>query len=85
MTDFTDETGQDREPLDEHAIAQSSLTNAEVIELFGGEAEYREFAELSQAMAKVAEENAKLTAAEYAAQIRADIAEHEATGKPLFV
>jgi len=29
MTYFTDKTGQDGEPLDEHAIAQSSLTNAE--------------------------------------------------------
>ncbi len=29
MTYFTDETGQDRKPLDERAVAQSSLTNAE--------------------------------------------------------
>jgi hypothetical protein len=85
MTDFTDETGQDREPLDEHAIAQLSLTNAEVIELYCGKEKYLKSAELSQAVAKVAAENAKLTAAEYAAQIRADIAEHEATGKPLFL
>jgi hypothetical protein len=85
MTDLTDEKSQDREPLDEHAVAQSSLTNAEVIELFGGEEEYRKFSELSQVLATIAEENAKLIAAEYAAQVRADIAEHEATGKPLFV
>lgn len=85
MTDFTDEIDQDREPLDERAIAQLGLTNAEVIELYGGSEEYLKSVELSQAVAKVAAENAKLTVVEYAAQIRADIADHEATGKPLFV
>lgn len=33
----------------------------------------------------MAEESAKLTTAKYAAQIRVDIAEFEATGKSLFV
>lgn len=61
------------------------MTVNEVIELYGGEERYRKFAELSQAVAKGAEENAKLTPVEYAAQIRADIAEHEATGKSLFL
>jgi transcriptional antiterminator len=46
------ETGQDRKPLDERAIALFGLTNAEVIELFGGEEEYREFSELLQARLK---------------------------------
>jgi hypothetical protein len=85
MSNFTDESDQDREPLDERAIAQSSLTNAEVIELFGGEERYQKFAELSQTVAKVAEKNSKLTPKEYSAQIRADIVDHEATNKPLFV
>jgi hypothetical protein len=40
---------------------------------------------LYDALVTVAKENAKLTPAEFAAQIRADIAEHEATGKSLFV
>jgi hypothetical protein len=43
MTDFTDETDQDRKPLGECIVAQSSLTNAEVIELFGRQEEYRDF------------------------------------------
>jgi hypothetical protein len=85
MTNFTDKSNKDRESLNERAVAQFSLTNAEVIALHGGEEEYRKFAKLSQMIANVADRNAKLTAAEYAAQIRADIAEHEATGKPLFV
>jgi hypothetical protein len=36
------------------------------------------------AVPKVAEENSMLTLAEYSAQDRADIAEHEATGNPCF-
>jgi len=40
---------------------------------------------LYDVLVKVAEENTKLTPAEYAAQIRADIAEYETTGKSLFV
>jgi hypothetical protein len=60
------------------------MTVNEVIELYGDEERYRKFAELSQAVAKATGENAKLTPEEYVAQIRADIAEHEATGKPLF-
>lgn len=40
---------------------------------------------LYNALVKVAEENAKLIPAEYAAEIRADISEFEATGKSLFV
>ncbi|MBA6352489.1 hypothetical protein [Colwellia sp. BRX9-1] len=71
--------------VDERVVKQSSLTNTEVIELFFGEEEYRKLAKLSQAVVKVAEENVKLIAAEYAAQVTADIAEHESTGKPLFV
>jgi hypothetical protein len=81
----TDKSNQNREPLDERAIAAYKPTNAEVIALHGGIADYRKFAQLSQAIASVAEHNAKLSPAEYAAQIRVDIAEHEATGKPLFV
>jgi hypothetical protein len=52
--------------------------------LYVDEERYQKFAELSQAVTKVAEENTKLTTDEYVAQIRADIANHEATGKPLF-
>lgn len=69
MAYSTDELKQSRKPLDERAIAKSSLTNVEVIELYCAEKEYQKVAELSLAATK----------------IRADISEYEIIEKLLFV
>ena len=71
--------------LQERRSPKSEETCADLIACFGGLEEYKKQAQLSQVVARIASENAKLSPAEYVAKNKAILDKENADGKPVFI